>query len=177
MKRIMWKLMVLAAAMMVMFCSSSSGTDRKTCIVSGCNKSAAGGSLYCSTHKCKHSDCNNLGMDDGYCRTHAKKTSSSGSRPNSDNSGSRRYTSKRCIVTGCNNTRSGNSSYCTKHKCSASGCRNKADASGYCAAHHYKAGDPFDVYNYDHPDDFYYDRRDDFLDYEDAEEYWYDAWD
>ena len=30
---------------------------------------------------------------------------------------------------------------------------------------------------HDHPDDFYYDRRDDFLDYEDAEEYWYDAWD
>ena len=32
--------------------------------------------------------------------------------------------------------------------------------------------DPFDAKSYAHPDDFYYDYRDDFIDYEEAEEYW-----
>ena len=32
--------------------------------------------------------------------------------------------------------------------------------------------DPYDVQDYDNPDDFYYDHPDDFYDYEDAEEYW-----
>lgn len=33
--------------------------------------------------------------------------------------------------------------------------------------------DPFDVYDYSHPDDFYYDHYDDFYDFEDAEDYYY----
>ena len=37
-----------------------------------------------------------------------------------------------------------------------------------------KPSDPYDVYDYSHPDDFYYDHYDDFWDYEDAEDY-YDA--
>ena len=36
------------------------------------------------------------------------------------------------------------------------------------------ASDPYDVHDYSHPDDFYYDHRDDFLDYEDAEDYFND---
>lgn len=34
--------------------------------------------------------------------------------------------------------------------------------------------DPFDVNDYSHPDDFYYDHRDDFYDFEDAEDYFYE---
>ncbi len=34
--------------------------------------------------------------------------------------------------------------------------------------------DPYNVYDYDDPDDFYYDNYDDFDGYEDAEDYWYD---
>ena len=34
--------------------------------------------------------------------------------------------------------------------------------------------DPYDVQDYDNPDDFYYDHPDDFYDYEDAEAYWED---
>lgn len=35
-----------------------------------------------------------------------------------------------------------------------------------------KSSDPYVAKSYAHPDDFYYDNRDDFWDYEDAEEYW-----
>lgn len=34
--------------------------------------------------------------------------------------------------------------------------------------------DPYDVYDYVHPDDFYYDHYDDFYDFEDAEDYYYE---
>lgn len=34
--------------------------------------------------------------------------------------------------------------------------------------------DPYDVYDYSDPDDFYYDHYDDFFDYEDAEDYFYE---
>lgn len=37
-----------------------------------------------------------------------------------------------------------------------------------------RPSDPFDVHDYSHPDDFYYDHRDDFFDYEDAEDYFND---
>lgn len=37
--------------------------------------------------------------------------------------------------------------------------------------------DPYDVYDYWDPEDFYYDWEEDFDGYEDAEDYWYDAWD
>ncbi len=35
--------------------------------------------------------------------------------------------------------------------------------------------DPYNVYDYDDPEDFYYDNEDDFEDYEDAEDYYYEA--
>jgi hypothetical protein len=37
-----------------------------------------------------------------------------------------------------------------------------------------KKSDPYDVYDYDDPEDFYYDNEDDFDGYEDAEDYFYD---
>ena len=163
--------------------SSSSGQNSsKTCAVSGCNKSTTGGSSYCYTHKCKHSGCKNYGSDNGYCSNHAKKTSSSGSSGKigysgkTGSSGSSSATTKRCIVSGCHNSRTGNSCYCSTHKCRQSGCSNKADSSGYCSRHHYKKSDPYDVYDYTDPEDFYFDWEDDFEDFEDAEDYWDDAW-
>jgi len=38
------------------------------------------------------------------------------------------------------------------------------------------ADDPYNVYDYDDPEEFYYDNCDDFDGYEDAEIYWDDAW-
>ena len=35
-----------------------------------------------------------------------------------------------------------------------------------------RSNDPYHAGDYLHPDDFYYDNRDDFWDYEDAEDYW-----
>ena len=66
--------------------------------------------------------------------------------------------------------------YFIKHKCAKGGCTNKADGSGYCSRHHSYSGDPYDVYDYSDPEDFYFDWEDDFEDFEDAEEYWEDAW-
>lgn len=40
-----------------------------------------------------------------------------------------------------------------------------------------KRDDFYDVYDYDDPEDFYYDNEDDFDSYEDAEDYYDDAWD
>jgi len=40
----------------------------------------------------------------------------------------------------------------------------------------YTYDDIYDVYDYDDPEDFYYDYEDDFDGYEDAEDYWEDAW-
>ena len=37
-----------------------------------------------------------------------------------------------------------------------------------------KPGDPYNAKDYVDPDDFYYDYYDDFIDYEEAEEYWED---
>lgn len=36
--------------------------------------------------------------------------------------------------------------------------------------------DPFDVYDYSDPEDFYYDNWDDFYEYEEAEDYYNEAW-
>ena len=164
--------------------SSSNQTNNKTCAVSGCSKSTSGGSSYCYTHKCKHSGCKNYGVDDGYCITHAKKSKSSVSNPGNSSSGNKKNgssvgsstTIKQCIVSGCHNSRTNGSSYCIKHKCAKGGCTNKADGSGYCSRHHSYSGDPYDVYDYSDPEDFYFDWEDDFEDFEDAEEYWEDAW-
>lgn len=41
----------------------------------------------------------------------------------------------------------------------------------------YTYDDLYDVYDYDDPEDFYYDNEDDFEGYEDAEDYWNEAWD
>jgi hypothetical protein len=46
--------------------------------------------------------------------------------------------------------------------------------SGYSYTPSYN-DDPYNVYDYDDPEDFYYDNEDDFEDYEDAEDYYYDA--
>ena len=35
-----------------------------------------------------------------------------------------------------------------------------------------QTSDPYGAKDYAHPDDFYYDYRDDFIDYEEAEDYW-----
>ena len=40
----------------------------------------------------------------------------------------------------------------------------------------YTYDDLYDVYDYDDPEDFYYDNKDDFDGYEDAEDYWNEAW-
>ena len=40
----------------------------------------------------------------------------------------------------------------------------------------YTCDDLYDVYDYDDPEDFYYDNEDEFDGYEDAEDYWEDAW-
>ena len=86
------------------------------------------------------------------------------------------YAAGTCSVSGCYRSTVTGGSYCHLHTCSKSGCTNKADASGYCSKHHDYARDPYDVYDYNDPEDFYFDWEDDFEDFEDAEDYWDSAW-
>ena len=45
-------------------------------------------------------------------------------------------TSKKCIASGCDRNRAGNSFYCDNHKCAQHGCTNKRQSGGiYCATH------------------------------------------
>jgi len=44
----------------------------------------------------------------------------------------------KCIVSGCNNTFSGNAWYCIKHRCQKSGCQRKGAVGGYCSDHNPK---------------------------------------
>lgn len=49
-------------------------------------------------------------------------------------------------------------------------------SSGSHSGSGYVDDDPYDVYDYWDPEDFYEDNYDDFYDYEDAEDYYYEAW-
>lgn len=73
-------------------------------------------------------------------------------------------------------------------QCAVKECHSKsADGSSYCWFHkndsynsyrnHKSQYDPYDVYEYSAPEDFYDDNYDDFDCYEDAEDYYNDAWD
>ena len=50
-------------------------------------------------------------------------------------------------------------------------------ASDVCSKHRSYAFDPYDVYEYDDPENYNYDWEDEFEDYDEAEEYWESAWD
>ena len=177
MKMVLQKIMMILAAFVVMLCTSSYASG--TCGVKGCCRTPISGGCYCRRHTCSRYNCKNLAEDDGYCSEHRKKpggSSASGS-PKTRGSESSSSAAKTCIVSGCRGSRMEESFYCSKHKCGRSGCKEKADGSGYCSRHHSCAGDPYDVYDYDDPDDFYFDWEEDFEDYEDAEDYWESAWD
>ena len=59
-------------------------------------------------------------------------------------------------------------------KIGTGGCRNCHDC---CSMGPVILLDPYDVYDYSDPEDYYFDWEDDFEDYEDAEDYWDSAWD
>ncbi|MDD6441944.1 MAG: hypothetical protein PUG71_07545 [bacterium] len=55
--------------------------------------------------------------------------------------------------------------------------RSHKNYSSTQSNNHTVKDDPYDVYDYSDPEDFYYDNYDDFYDYEDAEDYYDEAWD
>ena len=106
------------------------------------------------------------------------------------------FSSPKCEEPGCNNEPAADSRYCSfhKYKYSYSSSRSSTTTKTTTAPKvttapkqttkkktttkkkvtTYKKDDPYDVYDYDDPEDFYYDNYDDFFDYEDAEDYYYD---
>ena len=69
--------------------------------------------------------------------------------------------------------------YYSDEQPSSSSGRGRAPAAGFDSPRSlpdYDDNDPYDVYDYDDPEDFYYDNEDLFDDYEEAEDYYYDAW-
>ncbi len=51
---------------------------------------------------------------------------------------------------------------------------NKTSSGSSSKKTNSEKSDEFDARDYAHPDDFYYDHRDDFIDFEEAEDYWED---
>ena len=102
----------------------------------------------------------------------------------------------KCAEPGCNNEPAGDSRYCSFHKNKYSSSTTKSittkkttTVSKVTTAPKQttkkktttkkkvatsQKDDPYDVYDYDDPEDFYYDNYDEFFDYEDAEDYFYD---
>lgn len=116
MKRALKKLLLVAAAMTVMFSTFSYASG--TCAVKGCYKSAVYGGSYCKNHTCSKSGCKNFSADGTYCSDHQKK-------PSSGNSSSSESTkSNTCAISGCNKSVTGGSAYCYQHKCKHTGCKN-----------------------------------------------------
>ena len=150
MKQIFQKFILVLAAAAVMFCTSSYASG--TCCIKGCYKSTVSGGSYCSRHTCTKSGCKNYAARNGKCLSHAPKSSSSGKA----GSGGTKYKSA-----------GSRTSYGRSY--SISGSRSNR-------SYHYKASDPYDVYDYNDPEDFYFDWEDDFEDFEDAEDYWESAW-
>ena len=158
--------------------SSSGKLTRRTCTVPGCGRSFYEISLYCAKHRCRSSNCFNKADKSGYCDKHNDNAEDPYDVYDYDDreDAKSKLTRRTCTVPGCGRSFYEISLYCAKHRCRSSNCFNKADKSGYCYKHHGNAEDPYDVYDYDDPEDFYYDRMDDFDSYEDAEDYWDDAW-
>jgi len=94
----------------------------------------------------------------------------------------------KCAVYNCTAKKSSDGIYCeahhkeffskksnwTKSSKSSGTVRSSSKTTGKSAT---KKSDPYEVYSYDDPEDFYFDWEEDFDGYEDAEEYWEDAWD
>ena len=101
--------------------------------------------------------------------------------------------SQRCGVEGCNNLRMAGTGYyyCYSHTCAASGCKDKVvKGSKYCSKHqssnsnnsyNYRPSnkdststhtDPYNAKDYANEDDFWEDYYNDFIDFDEAEQYW-----
>ena len=101
----------------------------------------------------------------------------------------------KCAHPGCDNEPSGNGDYCALHSHYSAHSVNSytprtTTTTRYTTAKTTtykkrttkkttktttkKSADPYDVYDYDDPDDFYFDNYEDFYDYEDAEDYFYE---
>ena len=92
----------------------------------------------------------------------------------------------KCAVYKCTAKKSSDGIYCeahhkeffskksnwTKNSKSSGTVRSSSKTTGKSAT---KKSDPYDVYSYDDPEDFYFDWEEDFDGYEDAEEYWEDS--
>lgn len=52
----------------------NSSSYKNSCITSGCYRSKAKDSSYCSVHKCKYTKCTSKVTNEGYCYTHWKES-------------------------------------------------------------------------------------------------------
>lgn len=101
--------------------------------------------------------------------------------------------SQRCGVEGCNNLRMAGTgyNYCYSHTCAVSGCKDRvAKGSKYCSKHQSinnntsnnskpsnkdntsTKTDPYNAKDYANEDDFWEDYYNDFIDFDEAEQYW-----
>lgn len=153
--------------------------ENHACQFLDCTNRALISKKYCSYHNCKHTGCYECAVD-GYCAYHE------------------------CIEYGCENEQYGDTCYCEDHQYiwesylagkEAEEAKEQREEEKYSSGGGVLIGDddssasnkkstsskkteidPYDAQNYTEADDFYYDHPDDFLDYEDAEEYLEEYW-
>ena len=58
----------------------------RTCNVRGCSSYCSQSSWYCYRHECSKTSCHSKATDQGYCKTHAKKSSSLSNKSSSKKS-------------------------------------------------------------------------------------------
>ena len=73
----------LVVTLFVAFFAVTGFTTEKTyassrkCVASGCSNYCKSSSIYCYKHECSKTSCHNKAINQGYCSTHASKSSSS----------------------------------------------------------------------------------------------------
>lgn len=170
--------------------SSSKTTSQRKCLIEGCERSPGSSYSYCRLHRCREDGCNTYKGQNGtiYCDDHAKIFL-------------REQGERKCLATDCYRSQGEIGLYCYYHECAENDCLSaKVDDTDYCEEHQIKKktvympieepskepqadeeepeypDDPYDVYEYSDPEDFYYDNSEDFDGYDDAETYYDDAW-
>lgn len=144
-----------------------------------------GGMLTSYSFKCLRSGCYNERLvGSNYCYLHdksaSKKQSSSSSSVSSTSAPSSTSNSTSSGKTSSSSSSSSGKTSSTSSSTSSSqtsSSRKTSSASSSKSSSSKKYSDPYDVYSYTDPDDFSYDYEDEFGSYEDAEDYYYDAWD
>lgn len=144
---------VVIAVAIILFIGWIMMSCEAQCAASGCHNKPEDGSSYCWLHRN-----NGYNSYSNYKNSNYSSTTSSSTSYNNE-AGTSDYSS---------------TNYCNDKEVETT--KKYYSTKKYTTTQKSKK-DPYDVYEYSDPEDFYYDNYDDFDCFEDAEDYYNDAWD